>query len=164
MFVNKICTEFEKFQKHSDFEASAQLRFVDRNPKRQKKNRRKIGATFVATFTEPDEHKKHKIQLEPDTVYLKHDAVYPKPDIVKLEPDTVHLNPDTVETNLKCEQQTGRLQKVLADIQVATSPIPEPVRKQLVEVVKENLDAFVILRTDLGRTSDSRYVEVGRDE
>ena len=36
---------------------------------------------------------------------------------------------------------------------MSTLPIPEQVRKQQVEVVKENLDAFASSPTDLGRTS-----------
>ena len=74
--------------------ASAQLRFVDRNPKRRR-NRRKIGAIFVATLLETDGYEQNKIHLKPDTVHLK--------------PDTGYLEPDTTEPNLRCEQQTGKL-------------------------------------------------------
>ena len=85
MFGNVNCTECERFRTNPEVGASAQLKFVDRNPKRRR-NRCKIGANFVATLPETDDHEQNKIQLELDTVHL--------------EPDTVHLKPDTVETNL----------------------------------------------------------------
>ena len=100
----------------------------------------------MATLPETDEHEQNKIQLELDIVHLER-------DIGHLEPDTVHLKPDTVETNLSCEQQTEKLQKVLADLRVSTLPIPKNVRMRLVKVVKENLDAFAASPIDLGRTS-----------
>ena len=42
---------------------------------------------------------------------------------------------------------------MLADLRVSSLPIPEQVRKRLVKVVKENLDAFAASPIDLGRTS-----------
>ena len=45
------------------------------------------------------------------------------------------------------------MQQVLADLRVATLLIPEQIRKRLVEVVTENLNAFTASPTDLGRTS-----------
>ena len=138
MFGNENCTECNRFRTNPVFGASAQLKFVDRNPKRCR-NRCKINANFLATLPETEEHEQNKIQLEPDTVHF--------------EPVTVHLKPDSVETNLRCEQQTGKLQKGLADLRVSTLPIPDQVRKRLVEVVKENLDAFAASPIDLGQTS-----------
>ena len=63
------------------------------------------------------------------------------------------LQPETAENDLREEQyepQAGKLQQVLADLRVATLPIQEQVRKRLVEVVKENLNAFAASFTDLG--------------
>ena len=51
------------------------------------------------------------------------------------------------------EIQPGKLQKVLADLRVATLPIQDAVRKRLIEVVKGNLGAFAASSTDFGRTS-----------
>ena len=94
---------------------------------------------FVATLPEADGYEQNNIKHKPDTVQ-------PEPEIMQLEPDTVELN-------LRRKQQTGKLQKVLADLRVSTLPIPEQVRMQLVEVVKEKLDALEASPTDLGRTS-----------
>ncbi len=141
-FGNENCKECDRFRTNPEVGASVQLKFVDRNPKRRR-NRCKIGVNFVATLPETDEHKQNKIQLEPDSVHL--------------EPETVHFKPEAVnlkqETNITCEQQTGKSQKVLADLRVSTLPIPEQVRKRLVEVVKKNIDAFAASPIDLGRTS-----------
>ena len=93
----------------------------------------------MATLPEADGYEQNNIEHKPDTVQ-------PEPDIIQLEPDTVELN-------LRRKQQTGKLQKVLADLRVSTLPIPEQVRMQLVEVVKEKLDALEASPTDLGRTS-----------
>ena len=49
--------------------------------------------------------------------------------------------------------QSGKLQRVLADFKIATLPISEKLRRRLVQVVRENLDAFGASPTDLGRTS-----------
>ncbi len=142
MFGNENCTECNRFRTNPEVGASAQLKFVDRNPKRHR-NRCKIGANFVATLPEADEDEPNNIQLEPDTVHLK-------PKVVHFKPEAVDLRH---ETNLISEQQTGKLQKVLADLRVSTVPIPDQVRKRLVEVIKENLDAFAASPIDLGRTS-----------
>ena len=96
----------------------------------------------MATLPEADRYEKNKIEFKPGTVQLK-------PGTVQLEPDTIEQKPDTLESKLTCEQQTGTLQKVLTDRRVSTLPIPEQVRKRLVEVVKENLGAFAALPTDL---------------
>ena len=42
---------------------------------------------------------------------------------------------------------------MLADLKIAVLPIPDEFRKRLIEVVRENLDAFAASPTDLGRTS-----------
>ena len=58
-----------------------------------------------------------------------------------------------MKSNLTGEQQMGQLQKVLTNLRMSTLPIPEQVRKRLVEVVKENLGAFAASPTYLGRIS-----------
>ena len=49
--------------------------------------------------------------------------------------------------------QLGKLQRVLADLKIATFPIPENLRTRLIEVVCNNLEAFAGSSTDLGRTA-----------
>ena len=49
--------------------------------------------------------------------------------------------------------QSGKLQRVLADLQSETLAIPETLRNRLIEVVRDNLEAFAGSPTDLGRTS-----------
>ncbi len=49
--------------------------------------------------------------------------------------------------------QSGKLQRVLADLKIAALPIPDELRKRLIQVVPKNLDAFAASPTDLGRTS-----------
>ena len=100
----------------------------------------------MATLPEADGYDKNEIEFKPDTVQRK-------PGTVQLEPDTVEQKPDTLESTLTGEQQMGKLQKGLPDLRVSTLPIPEQVRKRLVEVVKKNLGEFAASPTDLGRTS-----------
>ena len=102
----------------------------------------------MATLSEADGYEKNGIELKPDIVQLK-------PDTVQLEPDTVERKPDTLESNLTVEQQTEKLQMVLTDLRVSTLPIPEQVRKRLVDVVKENLGAFATSPTGLGKNLSS---------
>ena len=138
MFGKENCTEFERFRTNPEIGASAQLKFVDRNPNRRR-NQCKIGANFVATLPETDEHEQNKIQLKPEVVHFK--------------PEVVHFKYEAVKSNLTCEQQIGKLQKVLAGVRVSTLLIPDEVRKRLVEVIKESLNAFAASPYDLGRTS-----------
>ena len=98
---NENCTECDRFLTNPEVGASAQLKFVDGNPKRRR-NRCKIGANFVVTLPEADRYEKIEIELKPDTVQLK--------------PNTVEQKPELLESNLTGEQQTGNLQKVLADL------------------------------------------------
>ena len=42
---------------------------------------------------------------------------------------------------------------MLADLKITVRPIPDELCKRLIEVVRENLDAFAASPTDLGRTS-----------
>ena len=100
-FGNENCKECDRFYTNQVVGASAQVQFVDWNPK-PRRNRFKIGANFVATLPEADGYEKNEIELKPDTVKLKFDTL-------QLEPDTVEQKPDTVESNLTREQQTGKL-------------------------------------------------------
>ena len=56
-------------------------------------------------------------------------------------------------TTLKEPDQSGKLEHVLADLKIAVFPIPDELSKRLIEVVRENLDAFAASPTDIGRTS-----------
>ena len=70
---------------------------------------------------------------------------------VSPEPSTLTetSKPDTfTEPN-----QSGKLQRVLADLKIATLHISEQLRRRLVQVIRKNLDAFAASPTDLGRTS-----------
>ena len=57
------------------------------------------------------------------------------------------------ETTSTTDQQSGKLQKVLADLSVATLPIQEPAWKRMIEVVKNTLGAFASSSIDFGLTS-----------
>ena len=81
-FDNDNCKECDRFRSNPEVGASAQLKFVDWNPK-SLRNRCKIGANFVATLPEADGYERNEIELKPDTV--------------QLEPDTVEQKPDTLE-------------------------------------------------------------------
>ena len=71
------------FRANIEVGASAQLRFVDRNPKRRR-NRLKIGANFLATLPETDGYQPNKNEHEPEATI-------------------------TIKPNLTPEQQTGKL-------------------------------------------------------
>ena len=88
-------------------------------------------------------------------------------NIVHIEPETLHFKPEAVnlrhETNLTCKQLTGQLQKVLANLIVSTLPIPNQVRKRLVEVIKKNFNAFAASPIDLGNTSVVNHtIKIGK--
>ena len=49
--------------------------------------------------------------------------------------------------------QTGKVKQVLAELKVSGLPVSEALRRRLVDVVRENIDAFAATPTDLGKTS-----------
>ena len=154
LFGHPNCPNCERYRRDPEVGDSVQLRFVDRNPKRRR-NRLKIGANFVATLpeVEPDEDGEEPIEklggwvstltAEPQQVGTS--AV----TNTATAADTVPKEASTWTT----EEQCGKLQKVLADLRVATLPIQDVVQKRLIAVVKSNLDAFAASNTDYGRTS-----------
>ena len=40
------------------------------------------------------------------------------------------------------KQQSGKLQRVLSELKIAAIPIPEHLRQRLIEIVRNNIDAF----------------------
>ena len=89
----------------------------------------------MAPVPETNKYEKNEIDFEPDTV--------------QLDSNTVEQKPDTVDSNMKSKPQTGKRQKVLSDLRASTLSITEQVQKQMVEVVKDNLNAFAESLTDL---------------
>ena len=63
------------------------------------------------------------------------------------------MNKTSGTTTPKEPDQSGKLQRVLADLKIAALPIPDKLRKRLIEVVRENLDAFAASPTNNRRTS-----------
>ena len=60
---------------------------------------------------------------------------------------------ETSETPTPNEpDQSGKLQRVLANLKIAALIIPDELLKRLVQVVRENLAAFAASPTDLGRS------------
>ena len=49
--------------------------------------------------------------------------------------------------------QNGKVPQVLAELKVSGLPVSEVLRRRLVDVVRENIDAFAATLTDLGKTS-----------
>ena len=143
---------------------SAQLRFVDRGARRRR-NRLRIGSNFVATLpdmeectAEADEPETEAESLQTDPTSDSEESSGPHasaPIASEIESKTV--SNDQNQVVLQPTEQTGKLQKVLAEMRVATLPVPEQVQQKLVEVVKSNLDAFAASPTDLGRTSVVRH-------
>ena len=67
-----------------------------------------------------------------------------------LAPST--LTETTRSTDSNATDQSGKLERVLAKLKIAALPIPDHLRKRLIEVFRKNLDAFAASPTDLGRT------------
>ena len=84
----------------------------------------------------------------------------PTPDTlsakISISNDTSTLEKTTMPTFLdspSVSQQSGKLHRVLADLKIATLPIPENLGTGLIVVVCINLKAFTGSPTDLGRTA-----------
>ena len=110
LFGNQNCQHCYRFQTNPNVGALYQLKFVDRTSQ-HRNNRLEIDTNFVETLPESNELEQLK---------------------TKHEFEVTGSHADTVEFNLKnrqCKTQTGKLQKVLADLRVLTLPISNQVRK-----------------------------------
>ena len=119
------------------------MKFVDRTPKRRR-NRLKIGYNFLATL--------------PEAMCDELEDEQPEETDAEVTPPEEETLPTSTDTNSSATTQskslqTGKLYSVFAELKIAALPIPENLRKRLIEVVRENLDAFAASPTDFGRTS-----------
>ena len=78
-----------------------------------------------------------------------------KPSVPRPTLSTFPAQPSSSETNnlttLSKDIQSGKHQRVTPDLKFATLPTPELLRKPLIELVRENLDAFAASSTDLDK-------------
>ena len=79
----------------------------------------------------------HSVESQPDQVGLLNPIAAPARTAGVLEPTV----------------QSGRVQQVLAELKVSSLPVSEVLRRRLVDMVRENIDAFAATSTDLGKTS-----------
>ena len=105
-FGNENCKECDRFRTNPEVGASAQLKFVEWNPKRRR-NHCKIGANFVATLPEADGYEKNEIEFKPDIVQLKPGSVLLEPDTVDQKPN-IEIKPDRRTTDGKTSKGAGR--------------------------------------------------------
>ena len=85
----------------------------------------------------------------------EHPSQIPSISLAAVQPLAPSTSTETTKsTTLNEQDHSGKLQRVLADHKIAALPIPDHLRKRLVEVVRKNLDAFAACPMDLGRTSD----------
>ena len=166
-FGIQLCPRCLQYRTDPEVGSQKQLRFVDRSLK-CKRNRLRVGYNFLATLpkavcddsdseqlkevsegqafsVEPECPKLHQTEDPSHTSSIAPVAVKP---LAQSE-----TNKKSRTTTLKEPDQSGKLQRVLADLKIAVLPIPDELRKCLIEVVRENLDAFAASPTDLGRTS-----------
>ena len=160
-FGLQSCSSCDRFRSDPRCGAPAQMRFVDRNLKRRR-NRARIGANFVATLpevaeseseTDEEEHSPREEQASEANLASDTDGL-PGCSSPQAPPEPVVPPPPAIaEAPSADAEATGKLQSVLADLRVASLPIEERTKQRLINVVKNNLDAFAASPTDLGRTS-----------
>ena len=61
-------------------------------------------------------------------------------------------NKTTETTTLQKPNQSGKLQRVLADLKITVLPISDKLCNRLIEVVRKYFDVFAASPTDIGRT------------
>ncbi len=158
-FGLNTCSGCIRHQSDPNVGTSAQSKFVSRNPNRRR-NRLRIGSNFLATLPDANEANcEEEEEGEEQNVAGENEesASGTKTDSVESSPpapgDVLAPAPASdivVRTEVP---QTGKLQKVLADLRVASLPIPDEIRQRLIDVVKEALSAFAGSSIDVGRTS-----------
>ena len=162
-FGISVCPRCTQFRGDPEVGSLKQLRFVDNHPKR-KRNRLKISSQFLATLPEAtcdesDSEPLETIEESPESLDLSPSVELPSiPSGSDNSPDQKALDssiPAEIPNQTPSSEpaQTGKLQKILADLKIATLPIPESLRRRLICLVRSNLDAFAATATDLGRTS-----------
>ena len=158
-FGLEVCSGCVRHRNDPKVGTSAQSKFVNRNPKRRR-NRLRIGSNFLATLPDAKEENCNEEEEgeEEDVAEMTEESAsgIKAEDVESGPPAQVSGNAlapasDSVERTEV--PQTGKLQKVLADLRVASLPIPDGIRRRLIEVVKEALNAFAGSSIDVGRTS-----------
>ncbi len=166
-FGVQVCPRCAHFRNDPEAGQDKQLRFVDLRLK-LKRNRLKVGYSILATLPEAISGDSDSNQIgeldDQATPSVEHDGLQlPKTvdpsHISAITPvASASLNPSiSIETSKPAastqSDKSGQLQRVLADLKVTSLPISEQLRKRLVQIVRENQDAFAASPTNLGRTS-----------
>ena len=150
-FGLQTCSECERNRLDPECGAAVQLRYVDHELKR-KRNRVKLKQNFVAVL--PDKQSMAAPEATSALETYCNTACQPDPDpAAKQVPDPPAKQVPDPAVKQVSDPPRGKLQKVLLELKVATLPVGQDVRKQLIEIVQQQLDAFAATPTDLGRTS-----------
>ena len=166
-FKIQVCPRCLQYRTDPEVGSQKQLRFVDRSLKR-KRIRLRAGYNFLATFpkavcddsdseqlNEASEGQALSVGTEGHELHQTDDPSHTS----SIAPITImplaqsETNKKSGKITQKEPDQSGKLQRVLSDLKIAVYPIPDELRKRLIEVVRENLDAFAASPTDLGRNS-----------
>ena len=150
-FGTHTCSECERNRSDPECGAAVQLRFVDREFKR-KRNRVKLNSSFVAVLPDQQSDTALEASTTPETHNSTMSLQVPDPAAKQVPDPLARQVPDPAVKQVP-DPSRGKLQKVLLELRVATLPIEENVRRQLIEIVRQQLDAFAATPTDLGRTS-----------
>ena len=164
LFGNPACVSCVRHRGDPQVGTSTQMIFVDRTI-RKRRNRLKIGSNFIATLPGAEESEEEENNSEIFVKSPKRESTstqvsgsntsaleqVDKSKIQQYHSDSITKQPEIIQPSEPI--QSGKFQKVLAELGVSTLPVPDTIRTKLVEVVKYNLDAFAASPTDLGRAS-----------
>ena len=157
-----VCLRCTQFCGDPEVGTSKQLRFVDNHPKHKRK-RLKIDSLFLATLEagcdncdlEQPESVEDPCGLSDPLLSVESPSTTSRfdnhPSAKPHDPYTFTC-PDK-QTLPTVPLQTGKLQQVLANLEIASLLISESLHRRLICVVRDNLDTFAASPTDLGRTS-----------
>ena len=145
----QVCLRCFQYRTDPDIGSQKQLRFVYRSLKR-KRNRLKVGYNFLATLPEAVFDDSDNEQLK-EVNKGQAPSVGPEgPELHQTDDPSLNysiapvavkplaqseMNKTSGTTTPKEPDQSGKLQRVLSDLKIAALPIPDELRKPLIEVV-----------------------------
>ena len=149
-FGLQTCSECEHNRSDPESGAAVQLRYVDQELKR-KQNRVKLKQNFVAVLPDKQSMAAPEATRALETHYSTASQQVPDPAVNQV-PDPPEAGPDPSVKQVP-DPHREKLQKVLLELPVANLLVDEDVRNQLIEILRQQLDAFAATLTYLGRTS-----------
>ena len=141
LFGNPACVSCVRYRGDPQVGTSTQMKFVDRTI-RKRRNRLKIGSNFIATIPDAEESEEEENNSEivvksstkrinlnsiSQVQILQHWSKLTSLKFNNTHSDSITKQPEMIKPSEPI--QSGKCQKVLAELRVSTLPVPDTIRR-----------------------------------